>query len=90
MSVYQPGCINYNTWEKYCDHKQQEASITHQYPIYDVPTQAICLQTQHIKLRAQIRTYGVGNLIALPNFHDQKLTFDHPVEIQKETALEEG
>jgi hypothetical protein len=25
MSVYQPGCINYNTWRKYYDHKQQEA-----------------------------------------------------------------
>ena len=24
------------------------------------------------------------------HFHDQKLTFDHPVEIQKQTALEEG
>jgi len=49
----------------------------------------ICLQTQYIKSRAQIRTYGVVNLFALLNFRDQKLTFDYLVEIQKQTALEE-
>jgi len=52
------------------------------------PLNVICLQTRYIKSRAQIRTYGVGNLFALLNFRDQKLIFDHLVEIQKQTALE--
>ena len=52
-------------------------------------TYVVCPQTPYTKASAQIGRYDAERAFQLLYPHDQQLTLDRPVEIRKQSALEE-
>jgi hypothetical protein len=54
------------------------------------PTYVVCPQNQYLTPRAQFPTYDAEDIFELQNRHDQALSLDHLLGIQKQSAFEES